>query len=264
MNSGRPLLAILLATSLAEAQSPKQFDVATIKQYGTHDGNFMIRRMPGGAFRAVGVTLKMLMMFAYNLKAFQILGSPDWVGVDLWDIQAKVDGVEGRLLRVDSQAMVQSLLERRYQLKVHRETRNMPVYALVALRPVGGKLAAARQQVEQAGICPCGLGSLAPSQATMKMLADQLSVQLWRVVIDKTALTGEYSFKLEWTPAQGEYGPEALGLPPAAAGESPPNRGNNGPSIFEALKEQLGLRLVSQKGRVEVLVVDHVERPDAN
>jgi uncharacterized protein (TIGR03435 family) len=241
-----------------------RFDVATIKPYGVRDGNFMIRPMPGGTFRAVGATLKMLMMFAYNLKAFQILGAAEWVGLDLWDVQAKAEGVEGRLSREESQAMVRNLLEDRYQLKVHREARNLPVYALVALRPVGGKLAAASQHLDEAGICPCGLGSLAPSRATMKMLADQLSVQLWRVVIDKTALTGEYSFRLDWAPAQGEYGPEALGLPPPAAGEPPPNVVNNGLSIFDALKEQLGLRLVSQKGRVEVLVIDRAGKPDPN
>jgi uncharacterized protein (TIGR03435 family) len=139
----------------------------------------------------------------------------------------------------------------------------MPAYALMTIKPAGGKLAAAFGQ-EQAGICPCGQGSLTPSRATMKMLADQMSAQLWRVVIDKTALTGEYSFKLEWTPAAGEYGPEALGLPPRPAGDPPPIVVSNGPSIFTALKEQLGLRLISQKGMVEVLVLDHVEKPDAN
>jgi uncharacterized protein (TIGR03435 family) len=213
--------------SLAAAQPSKQFDVATVKPYGARD-------------------------------------APDWVGVDLWDIQAKAEGVEGRLSREDYRQWCGNLLENRYQLRLRRETRNMPVYALMAVRPVGSKLAVANQQKEQAGICPCGLGSLAPSRTTMKMRADQLSVQLWRVVIDKTALTGDYSFRLEWTPAQGEYGPEALGLPPAAPGEPPLNVVKNGPSIFEALKEQLGLRLVSQKGRVEVLVIDRVEKPDAN
>jgi uncharacterized protein (TIGR03435 family) len=263
MKSLRPTLTIFLTASLVVAQSSRRFDLATIKTYAAHDGNFMIRPLPGGTFRAVGVTLKMLMMWAYNVKSFQIPDAPGWVGADLWDIQAKAEGVEGRLSREDSQAMVRNWFEDRYQLKLHRETRNMPVYVLLAIRPAGNKLVTASGQ-EQAGICPCGLGSLSPSRATMKMLADQLSTQLWRVVVDKTQLTGEYSFRLHWTPAQGEYGPEALGLPPRAAAEPPPSVIDNGPSIFTALQEQLGLRLVSQNGTVEVLVIDHAEKPDAN
>jgi uncharacterized protein (TIGR03435 family) len=262
MKRRHPILTVLLA-SLAVAQPSKQFDVATIKPYAAGDGNFMIRPLPGGAFRAVGVTLKMLMMFAYNVKAFQISNAPDWVGSDLWDIQAKAEGVEGRLPVNDELAMVRKLLEDRYQLKVRGETRTMPVYALTAEKTAGRKLTPAAGQ-ERPGICPCRPGSLAPSRATMKMLAEQLSTQLWRVVIDKTGLTGEYSFKLAWTPTPGEYGPEALGLPPPAAGEPPPNVVNNGPSIFTALKEQLGLRLVSLKGPVEILAIERVERPSGN
>ena len=98
----------------------------------------------------------------------------------------------------------------------------------------------------------------------MALLADQLSTRLWRVVIDKTGLKGEYAFKLAWTPAPNEYGPEALGLPPGT-GNSPPTDGANlGPSIFTALREQLGLRLKSQKGAVDVIVVDRIERPSEN
>lgn len=159
--------------------------------------------------------------------------------------------------------MIRSLLEDRYQLKVRWQTRKMPVYTLLTTKSGGGKLAAASGP-EPAGICPCGPGSLAPARASMKMLADQLSTQLWRVVIDKTGLTGEYSFQLQWTPAPGEFGPEALGLPPPSAVDLPSNAVSSGPSIFTALKEQLGLRLESAKGSVDVLLIDHVEKPDAD
>jgi uncharacterized protein (TIGR03435 family) len=257
-------LAIILTAFFAKGQPAptKRFEIASVKPYGAEDGNFMIRTLPGGNFRAVGVTLKMLIMFAYNVKAFQISDAPGWAGIELWEIQAKASALDGPLARPDSQAMVRALLEDRYQLKIHRETRTMPVYAMVAPKRAGGKLAAATGQ--QAGICPCGPGLLAPDRASMGMLAAQLSTILWRVVIDKTGMKGEYAFKLQWMPVQGEYGPEALGLPPGSGAAPPPDPAVTGPSIFTALKEQAGLRLESQKGPVEIVVIDQVAKPEAN
>jgi uncharacterized protein (TIGR03435 family) len=99
----------------------------------------------------------------------------------------------------------------------------------------------------------------------MVMLADLLSTRLWRVVIDQTGLKGEYAFKLEWVPGLNEYGSEALGLPPAATGTNAPlDRADEGPTIFTALNEQLGLELKSQNGQVEVFVIDQVEKPSEN
>ena len=199
----RTLTAAVLAVGSALAQVPKRFDVATIKPYAVYDGNFMIRPQPGGKFSAVGVTLQMLVMWAYNVKAFQILGAPRWEGTDLWEIQAQVEGVEGRLPLEDERRMVRALIEDRYRMKLHREMRKMPIYALVALKPSGSKLAA--PTASGAGICPCTPSSLAPARASMAMLAAELSTILWRRVIDKTGITGEYAFKLEWTPAPGEH-----------------------------------------------------------
>jgi uncharacterized protein (TIGR03435 family) len=257
--------SILLTLSFARGQTapPQKFDVASVKAYGTQDGNFMIRSQPDGTFRAVGATLKMLVMSAYDVKAFQVLNAPAWMGTELWEIQAKADASGGRPSRLDLQRRLQALLEERYQLKVHRERRTMPVYALVVAKSSGTKMTAATTN-EQPGICPCGPALLTPKRASMAMLADLLSTRLWRVVIDKTGIKGEYAFNLAWTPASNEYGPEALGLPPGT-GNSPPIDGANlGPSIFTALEEQLGLRLKSQKGPVEVIVVDRVERPSQN
>ena len=106
---GRGTFVIFLTASLTHGQpaSPKQFDVASVKPYQLQDGNFMIRPFPDGTFRAVGVTLKMLIMFAYNVKAFQISGVPGWMGNDLWEITAKTEGLGSASLRSDSQARVQ-------------------------------------------------------------------------------------------------------------------------------------------------------------
>ncbi len=259
-----PILVILGFASGQIVPSPQKFDVASVKAYGTQDGNFMIRYQPDGTFRAVGATVKMLIMTAYDVKAFQVLNAPAWTGIELWEIQAKADASGGRPSRADVKARVRALLEERYQLKVHRERRTMPVYALVVAKSSRIKMNPATSD-EQPGICPCGPVSLTPNRASMALLADQLSTRLWRVVIDKTGIKGEYAFKLAWTPAPNEYGPEALGLPPVTGnGPAPDGASAAGPSIFTALKELLGLRLESQKGPVEVIVVDRIERPSEN
>lgn len=260
--SGQVISSVLLTMILMRGQSstPKKFDVASIKGYGVQDGNFMIRSQSDGTFRAVGVTLKMLIMFAYSAKAFQVLGLPKWAETDLWEIQAKAGE---QSVRADAQARVRALLEERYQLKVHQEHRKMPTYALAVAMRSGPKLAPAIGN-EQPGICPCGRSSVTPNRASMAMLADLLSTRLWRVVVDQTGLKAEYAFKLEWVPGLNEYGPEALGLPPATASPTAPDTANQGPTIFTALKEQLGLGLKSQNGQVEVVVIDRVEKPSEN
>ena len=99
----------------------------------------MIRPFPDGTFRAVGVTVKMLIMFAYNVKAFQVSGVPGWVGNDLWEITAKNDGLGNAPSRRESQARVQALLEERFLLKAHLERRTMPAYALVLASGSGAR-----------------------------------------------------------------------------------------------------------------------------
>jgi bla regulator protein blaR1 len=262
----RAALSAGVITCSASGQSTpaaRKFDVASVKPYSAQDGNFMIRTQPDGTFRAVGVTIKMLVMSAYNVKAFQVSGAPGWAGTDLWEIQAKTDSSGGPPSRADSQARLQGLLQERYQLKVHTERRTMPVYALVRAKSSGTKLTPAASDA-QPGICPCGPGSFAPNRASMSMLADQLSTRLWRVVVDKTGIKGEYSFKLEWVPQLNEYGPESYGLPPGLGAAPPQGAATPGPSLSTALKEQLGLSLKSQKGQVEVIVIDHVEKPSGN
>ena len=171
-----------------------------------------------------------------------------------YDIEAKAAGNPNRS---EIWLMLQSLLEDRFQLKVHRETKEMPVYALVVEKN-GSKLAlnsGAERQFQP------GNGSLIVKKGGTAALAAWLSRELGRVVIDKTDLSGEYDYSLEWTPEPGQGGPESIGLPPEAPR---PHVDTNGPSIFTALQEQLGLRLVSQKGPVEIIVIDSVERPSAN
>jgi len=157
------------------------------------------------------------------------------------------------------QLKVQNLLADRFNLTIHREAKEMPVYELVIAKG-GPKLATAP---EDSGKGRRGMG-MRPGHfegigATLPMLAQALSDATGRKVIDKTNITGEYNFKLEWTPEPGQMAP-----PPGAGNEPPPQPDPSGPSIFTAIEEQLGLKLQATKGPVEVLVIDRVEKPSAN
>jgi uncharacterized protein (TIGR03435 family) len=243
------------------AQSPavrKEFDIVSVKPSAPDEHNsFMMQNLPGGSIRLAGVPLRMMMMQAYDLRAFQISGGPDWIRTDRWDILAKAEGVEGRLTRAQENPMLQALMKDRFQLKVHPETKEMPIYALVVEKN-GSKLTpstAVEQQFRN------GNGLLTVNKGRTAALTVWLSQVLGRTVIDRTDLKGEYDYAIEWTAEPGQGGPESIGLPPEAPR---PHVDTNGPSIFTALREQLGLRLVSEKGPVEIIVIDSVERPSAN
>jgi len=204
-----------------------------------------------------GLPLRMMIMDAYGVKVFQISGGPDWIRAEQWDVLAKAEGFQGRIPREQENLMVQSMMADRFQLKVHRETKEESVYALVVEKN-GPKMIPHTGDERQ---FRSRYGSLAVKKGRVESFADWLSRQLGRVVIDKTDLKGEYDYALEWTPDPGQGGPESIGLPPEAPR---PHVDTNGPSIFTAVQEQLGLRLVSQKGPVEIIVIDRVERPSAN
>jgi bla regulator protein blaR1 len=254
---------VILAVTLTglRAQSPadrKEFDVVSVKPSAPDEHNsFMMRNLPGGSLRIAGVPLRMLIMQAYDVKALQIAGGPEWIRTERWDILAKAEGVEGQIPMALRRTMLQALMADRFQLKIHTETKEMPVYALVVDRK-GSKLV---PTTVAEGQFRNGDGSLTIKKGSTAALTAWLSRALGRVVIDKTDLKGEYDLTLEWTPDPGEGGPESIGLPPGAPLS---HVDTNGPSIFTALQEQLGLRLVSQKGPVEIMVIDRVERPSAN
>ena len=258
------LMAVFSSAVAAQAQiARKQFDVATIKPSAVDNGDFAFRALPGGTLSCTGVTLKMLIMEAYEVKAFQISGGPSWVGSARWDLEAKVEGVQGRLPPDQERLMLRALLEDRFQLKVLSETKEMPVFALV-VAAAGSKLTPhVGEAIPMGQRFRLGLGLYSVKQGNIARLVAELTRQLWRPVIDKTDLKGEYDFTLEWTPQPGQGGPESLGLPPQPLESAPPVN-PDGPSIFSALQEQLGLRLESQKGPVEIIVIEHVEKPSDN
>lgn len=155
--------------------------------------------------------------------------------------------------------MLRALLEERFLLRTHTEVRQLPVYELVVDRK-GPKLPAAREAAPKVQVAP---GSIRLTNAASATFASQLSYALGQPVIDKTALSGKFDFALQWTPDPGENGgPTTAGLPPGT--QEPPPSNSDGPSIFTAIREQLGLVLKSSRGPVEVIAIDSVQKPAGN
>jgi uncharacterized protein (TIGR03435 family) len=214
------------------------------------------------------VTLTMLIATAYQIQQFQISGGPSWIHSDRFDVEGKAEDPKADYAQL--RLMLQSLLEDRFKLKLHRETQKSSVYELVVGK--GGpkiKLAADQESPDVNGPSSPGSprpnrggfrfgpGSMIGNAATLSLFARFLSQRLDRMVIDKTSLAGRFDIDLLWTPSVGEN--------PFDFGGNPiPPADSLRPSIFGAIQEQLGLKLEPARGPVEVLVIDHVEKPTAN
>ena len=186
-------------------------------------------------------------MDAYGVRPDQISGGPAWLSSDHYDIIAK-SGDEGALAWDRAMQMLQSLLADRFQLKIHREMKETPVYELVAGKN-GPKLKEAAADAKP-GLVMRGTASgmhMEVTKGTMDQLARQLSTTAGRPVVDKTGLTGSYAYTLDWVRA-----------------DRIPDSDSNLPSIFNAVQEQLGLKLESTKAPVEVIIVDRAEKPSGN
>jgi uncharacterized protein (TIGR03435 family) len=284
-----PVMFGLVNAPQIHAQSPPtagaplpSFEVASIKPNRSRELNISIGFEPG-RFIASGTTVKQLIGLAYNVRDLQVSGGPSWVDSERYDIEAKEpDSVVAELPKLPPnqraeqlRLMVQSLLADRFKLNLRHESKEHPVYALVVAKN-GPKLQGAKpgdtypngmkgpDGVGHAGMMRMGPGQLAGQGLPVESLARLLSEQLGRTVMDQTGLKGNYDFTLQWTPEQGEAmmlkGPE--GGKPGTDNAPPPE--SSGPSIFTAIQEQLGLKLESTKGPVEILVIDHVEKPSEN
>jgi uncharacterized protein (TIGR03435 family) len=264
--------------------APPSFEVASIKP--NHSAEMRIGFMfQPGRFTTTGATLKHLITLAYNIKDFQVSGGPSWISSDKYDIEAKESDSEAEALEKlppdergkQMDLMLQSLLADRFKLKVSRATKELPVYALVVAKN-GPKLTEAKpgdtyqngikgpdgHPAGGAGMMRMGPGQLTGQGLPMESLAHLLSEQVGRNIVDQTGLKGKYDFTLQWAPDQRPagmlMGPE--GPKPATDNAPPPD--TSGPSIFTAIQEQLGLKLESTKGPVEIIVIDHVEQPSEN
>lgn len=274
-----PVTVGVLQAPMLRAQVPAQaplpsFEVASIKvnKSGEPGGGFRPR---GSQLVVVNYTLFDIIRNAYGLQGNQILGGPAWITAasERFDITAKAtEGTKPDQMLL----MVQQLLADRFKLRLHQETRELPIFALVMARDdrrLGPQmkpaafdcttLRAALARGERPTLPPradkpsCGaqtrLGHFLVGGYPMSDIARNLSAFVGgRPVVDRTGLTGIYDFELTWTPDQ---------LPPAPPGQTLPPADPNGPSLFTAVQEQLGLRLQATTGPVEVLVIDNAERP---
>jgi uncharacterized protein (TIGR03435 family) len=275
----RGILAVVTPASLLESQvsaSKPAFEIASVKPSAAGD----IQRLgpgplPGGRVVAKNVTLKMLIAGAYNVREENISGGPNWTTTDRWSIEAKAEegstppgGWPDSLVPDHPLTlMLQSLLEDRFQLKAHRETKDVPVYELRVAK-TGSKMKLTAGQDSVGRDVPRGMmrlnsqiGYLAGNGIPMAKLAGILSEPgvLGRPVIDKTELKSLYDFVLEWAPESG-----LLPVAPGVSEPPPSSAATSKPSILTAIQEQLGLKVESTKGPVGVLVIDHVERPSQN
>jgi uncharacterized protein (TIGR03435 family) len=283
---------LVAAASLAGASSLRAqaapgvtFDVASVKVNTSGATNGSLRPGPGGRVDAVNMPLRMLITFAYQLRAFQLVGDPGWVATTRYDIVAKlpvasVDAApaSGSNLLTDMQSALRALLADRFKLATHQETRTLDVYSLVLARPNAPRppgltpstedCASVTQSIARGGAPPppppgsaivCGMrqsgGHIEAGGTAMSQVASILSNQaaVGRVVVDKTGLAGAWDFELTFAPA-------------AAANASPSTdaASSDAPSLFTALQEQLGLKLEPGKGPVEVTIVDHIETPTSD
>jgi uncharacterized protein (TIGR03435 family) len=239
--------AIALAIGpFAYSQAPgaAHFDVATIKLASAEEIKAGTSGIKTGHGRATGidVTLKRCIIGSYHIGPGQVIGGPSWIDSDRFHIEAKkVDEPADDEEKID--AMMRTLLAERFHLAVHRETRTLPALVLEVAKG-GPKLEKAEGGD---AVTDAGHGRLTLKNTTLDGLAERLARITGRPALNRTGIQGVFNMQLTYTPE-----PENPNLP------------GNPPSLFTAIREQLGLRVEAKKTPVEVLVVDHAEKPDEN
>jgi uncharacterized protein (TIGR03435 family) len=261
----RMTIAVLLNIGLARAQAPAQdpgllkFVVASVKPSAPEARGGMARPEPGGLrYRGTNLPLRLYISSAYRIKADQVVGAPGWVDSDRFDIEAQAEKPSSL---EEFHLMTRTLLAERFHLKFHFDAKEMPLYALV-VDTGGAKLTlhdaanSGEPWIEQGMDMPFHARWTATS-SSMELFAFRLASVMDRPVIDLTGLKGDYDFKLAYT----------MDLPPNLSPNAMLNGqpiDTSGPSIFQAVRQQLGLRLEPRKGPVQVMVIDHVEKPSGN
>ena len=262
------------------------FEVASIRPNRSADAQTRVQAAPGGRFTWTAITLKSLIDVSHQRRAFdgrETEGGPAWIHTDRFDVLAKApegatlndrDGFPGPLF-----AMIRTLLMERFGLRTHDEVRERPVYALVLARS-DGRLGGGLKKVDTdcaaamvalaaptpgaappRGAPPCtfggGPGQLLGNTVSLAMFASVLSRQVGRPVVDRTGVADYFDITLEFAPDLDARTANGAPAPNAPAG-------GDGPSIFTALREQLGLTLEATRAPVDVLVVDRAELPAGN
>jgi bla regulator protein blaR1 len=279
-----PLMLGVVRSALAEeraedvlARLPK-FEVASVKPHQPEQMMRIAMRLTPDGINFEGLPLERLIQLSFRLPEDRIFNEPGWVKSGQFDIETKVgpeDAAKLKSLTMDERwAMMIPVLQERFGLTFHRETRNLQVYTLVVGKG-GIKMKEAQPTADVKGTPAPAQGrtmlQFSPNEMVMRtsgggvtteMLARMLSQQVGSTVLDKTGLSGKYEYELHWI---SDHNMGGMGIP-ATAGPSgrEPQQEGDGPSLFTALQEQLGLKLVSQKVPVEVLVIDHIQQPSPN
>jgi uncharacterized protein (TIGR03435 family) len=242
-------------------QKAAAFEVASVKPSASHD-TLMRIIWPRGRFSAVNVTTRQFVEAAYKVEPFRVQGGPGWMSADRFNVDARIPAdaviVQARGLPEAIGLMMQQVLANRFMFAAHWEQQQRTVYALALVRPGGlpgpglrrsyadcaALMAAARQGTPLPDLSLCRVqlapGKLVAGAYLMTQLADTLASSLQQVVVDRTGLDGVYDIDLTWAADQTT---------------------ESGPSLFTAVQEQLGLKLQPTKALVDVLVIDHVEKP---
>jgi bla regulator protein blaR1 len=271
--------------SVAPAALPA-WDVSTVKPAGPDERYSMFNITPDG-IKFSNVPVWMIVREAFCLTNERLFGGPGWAKTTAFDIEAKVAPEDApklkALTRAERQQMIVALLQERLGLKYHHETRDLSMYELVIAKG-GVKMQASKPVADSDNAPPPapgpppapaqppklgsrmflmrGKGHIESTGTGMPLLVRLLSEQLGRTVVDKTGLTGDYEYKLDWTP--DDTGAAMLKASNPTTGDNPSPPDAAGPSLFTALEEQLGLKLESTKGPVDVIVIDQLEQPTAN
>lgn len=232
------LVAALWCAALGQAE----FEVVSIKPAPPDATGRSLNREPGARLKSSNATVKMLILLAYQVMPYQLSGGPGWISSDGFDIEAKA--VDGEASPARFRQMIQRLLADRFQLQVHTAMKDQPIYELVVAKN-GPKLTAAGEGSETSMRIE-GRGRMAGVRATMPMFAATLTKVLQRKVVDRTGLSGAYTFQLRFAPDEAASQPDS------------------DPSLFTAVREQLGLALKGATGPVDVLVIDSAQKPSAN
>ena len=257
------LLATLTTVSVAGHNQEKAsdvkaaYEVAVIKPSHAEGNSVsrMIRPLPGGnGYVAQNVPVRLMIGLMYDIPLWQVEGGPKWMDEDFFDIEAHADGVHSK---EELHAMFRTLLAERFGLRMHTVSRDGKVFSL---RLDG---TATKMQIDPSGpgmnipITPLDSGEYQGRGVSMAYLCWFLGQQTQdkqRPVIDRTGLTGTFDFKLSFLPEQAADGdPDRL-----------PKELRDRPSLYAALREQLGLRLVPENGPVKYFMIDHVDLPSAN
>jgi uncharacterized protein (TIGR03435 family) len=235
---------VLTIPALLAGQTSASFEVASVRPNRSGSLNTQISLLDGGRLSIRNASLKTLIRNAYALQAFQFDGGPAWLDTDMYDIEAKTGRPE-KISEAELPALLQSLMADRFHLKVHWESREATVYAL-QIDKGGLKMKASSGDETPAVDTGRGVNRMHIKGVAqpLTVLTQNLANRLGRVVTDQTGLSGKYDFSIEWDPQSDAE--------------------SAGPSLFTVLKEQLGLRLETQKGHMDVLVVDSAEKASDN